>query len=156
MRNAEILTQLGPRSLPFDRRIDAEDARWQDILQAMHGIDHWKISYLLFVYAGDKQSRHNFFAGLFSEIMGRPEVHAWIQQRSQQKRGYDRDIEKLCLLSIQEWGHPKPFTQPIRARLMDTSLTTWKRVYDLLYKTIMATPVAWEKEVMEIVTKRLI
>lgn len=151
MNTAEILS-----SLTHTRPPDIETTRppWQDVLQAMQGIDPWKISFMLFAYAGDTQSRHSFFSGLFMEVMQRQEIQIWIQQRRQQG-GYYRSIETLCLISIMEWGASKPYTNQTRAKLMGVSLSTWKRKYRLVYQTIHAAPAEWEAEVMRIVTKRL-
>lgn len=150
MNTAEILS-----SLTHTRPLDVQTTRppWQDVLQSMQGIAPWKTAYLLFLYGGDIQSRHSFFAGLFMEVMERPEIQLWIRQRRAQG-GYYRNIETLCLISIMECGE-KPYTQQARAKLMGVSVSTWKRKYKLVYDTILAIPAEWESEVMRIVTQRL-
>jgi hypothetical protein len=152
MNTAAILSSL-THTRPRDGVVVVGRAPWQDVLQSMQGIAPWKTAFMFFRYAGDIQSRHSFFAGLFMEVMERPETKAWILQRREQG-GYYRAIETLCLIAIMECGG-KPYTQQVRAKLMGVSLSTWKRKYKLIYRTIQETPEAWEAEVMDIIMKRL-
>lgn len=156
MSTAEILSKLTPKTVNYTGiSTGSPDLGWQDILHAMHGVDHWKISFMLYVYGDNAQCRHEFFAGLFMEIMERPEVQAWIRHRKEQS-GYHRAIETMVLLAIIEWKHWNVGIFEIdRANHMGVSLSTWKRKYKLIYKTIITTPAQWESEVMRIVTKRL-
>jgi hypothetical protein len=155
MSTAEILSKLTPKTQSYTGvGASASDLGWQDILQAMRGVDAWKTSFLFYTYAADKQSRHGFFAGLFMEVMERPETQAWIRIRKQQGP-YHRDVETMCVIAVNEWGSGTPYTQKIRAGHMGVSVSTWKRRYRLIYNTILTTPLQWEDEVMRLVTKRL-
>lgn len=156
MSTAEILSRLNPKTVDLLGISDGSpNPEWQDILHAMHSLDHWKISFLLYVYGDNPQCRHEFFAGLFMEIMERPDVQAWIR-RSKAQSGYNKAVERMCVLAIIEWKHWNVGIFEIdRANHMGVSLSTWKRKYKLIYQTIIATPAQWESEVMRIVTKRL-
>lgn len=150
MNTPEILASITHTRPPDQERTCVP---WQDVLEAMQGIDPWKTAYMLFAYAGDNRSRHSLFAGLFMEAMERPEIQWWIRIRKAQG-GYYRDVETLCLIAIMEYGS-KPYTHQMRAKLMGVSLSTWKRKYRATWAVIYAIPNAWEREVMEIINKRL-
>ena len=158
MSTPEILSKLTAKTANYSgvghsRGVD--DLGWQDILQAMQGIDHWKISFMLYVYGDNPRGRHEFFAGLFLEVMQHPEVQAWIRHRKEQA-GYHRAVETMCLLAMVEWKHWNVrIIEVDRATHMGVSLSTWKRKYKLIYQTIAAIPAEWESEVMKIVTQRL-
>jgi len=119
----------------------------------MRGIDPGKAGFLTFIYGNNPKGRHDFYAGLFIEVMQRPEVQLWIQQRKSQ-RGYKRSIESLCLLAILEWKEGK-LTNQVRAEYIEVSRGTWNRKYRDIYRYILAIPTYWESEIMRIITKRL-
>lgn len=158
MSTAEILSKLTAKTANYTGVVGGkgvDDLGWQDIVQAMQGVDHWKISFMLHVYGDNARARHEFFAGLFIEVMQRPEVQVWIRHRKEQA-GYHRAIETMCLLAIIEWKHWNVrIVEVDRAQHMGVSLSTWKRKYKLIYESIVAIPAEWESEVMRIVTKRL-
>ena len=156
MSTAEILSKLTPKTTDYGSKTpDVPDHRWQDILQAMHGVDAWKTAFLLYVYGDNTLCKHGFFSGLFMEIMERPETQLWISQRREQGP-YHRDIETMCQLAVDEWKSDRKTTEEDRAIFMGVSRSTWKRKYKVIYETIVTAPKQWEDEVMKIVTERLI
>ncbi|MFT5483325.1 MAG: hypothetical protein ACI9GW_001982 [Halieaceae bacterium] len=159
MSTAEILSKLTAKTSNYEgsgvRGTGGDDLRWQDIAQAAQGIDSWKMAFMFCVYAGDSKSRYGFFAGLFMEVMERPETQLWIRHRKEQGK-YIRGVEKMCQLSITEWTHWNIVILEIdRADHMGVSLSTWKRKYKPIYEMITAIPTEWENEIMKIISKRL-
>jgi hypothetical protein len=126
----------------------------QDLMQASAALEPGVFGFLMYVYAGDIQSRHDFFAGLFMEVMQDPVTQTWIQQRKMQG-GYYRALETLCLISIMEWGTYKPYTQQMRSGLMGVSRGTWSRKYQDMYQHIMSIPKGWQVEAVEKLSKLL-
>ena len=148
---------LAPRAPEYELgAASSADYTWQDVSCALQGVDSGKLGFMLFVYGNDPSGRHNFFAGLFMEVMERAEVRAWMRHR-EQLGVYYKAIETMCLLTIIEWGEGKKtrFTDQTRAQYMGVSRATWARKYKLIYQTILKIPQYWQDEVMRIVNKRL-
>ncbi len=126
----------------------------EDILLSLQGVDPAKMAFVLYAF-GSSDRRHDFFAGLFMEVMQRPETQLWIQQRRQQ-RGYYRSVEALCLLVVLEWGEGRnKFTHEKRAQLMGVSRGTWNRKYKTIYESIVEIPAYWLDEILTTARNRL-
>ncbi|MGB2815282.1 MAG: hypothetical protein WBC75_09390 [Dehalococcoidales bacterium] len=150
MRNAqELISALGPWHQDWGLVPDDRE-KWQDVIQAMHGVGREKVAFLFYVYGGRKEYRHELFAGLFIEVMQNQKILAW------REAGKVGAVEKLCELAILEWGDSETrVTNLIRAAFLNISVSSWQRHYRDTYTVIYETPVAWEREVMDLVTKRL-
>ena len=83
MITPEILSQLTAKTCRYSIDISDEPIR-QDIILSMQGIDPGKTAFMFYVYTGDIQSRHAFFATLFMEVMQDPATQAWIRNRKHQ------------------------------------------------------------------------
>ncbi|MDH3376154.1 MAG: hypothetical protein OEQ39_04190 [Gammaproteobacteria bacterium] len=153
MITPEILSQLTAKTCRYSIDISDEPIR-QDIILSMQGIDPGKTAFMFYVYTGDIQSRHAFFATLFMEVMQDPATQAWIRNRKHQG-GYYPSIEALCLIAIMEWGAERAYTQEGRAKLMGVSRGTWCRKYRDIYQYIFSVPSRWEREIIKIVADRL-
>ena len=145
MSTAEIFNKLTQKTQSYHGvGVDAGETGWEDVLQALQGVDRWKIDFLLYVYGDNLRCRHSFFSGLFMEAML---IH------NNEEPG---TVEKLVLLAMVEWKHWNVKIFEIdRADHMDVSLSTWKRKYKNVHQSIMGIPQSWEDEVMRIVTQRL-
>lgn len=146
----EILSALAPR-YPETWGLEPDDrARWQDVLQALRGVEREKIAYLFYVYGGHREYRHDLFAGLLICAMQLPEVRVW------REGGKVGAVELLCRLLIDEWSPSDAcLTNEDRAGFLKVSLSSWHRNYRSIYELIRAIPVEWEREVLGLVTKRL-
>lgn len=150
IRAQGIISALAP-SYPDTWGLEPDDReRWQDILQAMRGVEREKIAYLFYVYGGHQEYRHDLFAGLFISAMQLQEVQSW------REGGKAGAVELICTLIVNEWLPSKiPHTNQRRADCLRISLSTWHRHYKSIYEIIRTIPVEWEREVLELVTKRL-
>lgn len=158
MSTAEILSGLTAQTVKYQSNTSQSETSWQDILLAMQGLEPGKTGFMLYVYGGHdhRHEHHNFYAGLLMEVLQRPEILLWREHRKQQP-GYNRNIERMVLMTIIEWREASAIkcTAQHRAQCMGVSLSTWKRKYKQVYQTIMAIPAYWEDEVMRMVNKRL-
>lgn len=159
MPTPEILSKLTAKTTNYNgvgnsRGVD--DLGWQDLLLAMQGTEPGKFAFMMYAYADDYAARHDFFAGLFMEIMQDATTQAWIRHRKEQG-GYYRAVETMCLIAVAEWrqGRGDHYTQLARARLMGVSRGTWRRKYRDIYQYILSVPSQWESEIMKITSQRL-
>ena len=151
MSTAEIFNKLTQKTQSYHGvGVDAGETGWEEVLQALQGVDRWKIDFLLYVYGDNLRCRHSFFAGLMREAMLTLDRDGLIER---QEPGA---IERMVLLAMVEWKHWNVKIFEIdRADHMGVSLSTWKRRYKNLYRFILMIPQQWEDEVMKIVTQRL-
>ncbi len=132
----------------------ADHPRWEDVGLAQQGLKPEYKGFIEYVFSGDPGGRRNFYAGLFMDIMSRPEVLAWIRCRRLHGH-YCKAIETMVQMAVEEWKDGQGGTDASRAKLFGVCRGTWAKKYKLMYNTIMATPASWELEIMQIVNKRL-
>ena len=121
---------------------------------AQQGLKPEYKGFIEYVFAADPSGRHNFYAGLFMDIMSRPEVLVWI--RSRRLHGhYCKAIETMVQMAVEEWKDGQNSTDASRAKLFGVCRGTWAKKYKLMFSTIMAAPVLWEQDIMRVVNKRL-
>ncbi len=155
MSLSEILSKLTPKTQNYEGAgvRGVSELTWQDILQAMQGVDPGKTGFMLCVYANDTQA-HHFWAGLFIEVMARPDVQAWREARSEEgRRG---PIKALCYLAVKEWtSQGDKWTHQRRADEIGVSRGTWNRKYSGMYQLIFEIPTYWQDEVEILLRQRL-
>ena len=155
MSSAELLSKLTPKTQNYTGTGSGSSGlSWQDVVQALHGLDPAMTGFMLHVFGADPHAKSDFWAGLFIEAMQRPKVQSWTKLRRQE--GYHGAVKMLCYLAVKEWGNgTTKFTHAIRARYMGVSRSTWNRKYRDIYQYIYSIPVYWQNEVERILKNRL-
>jgi len=155
MSTAELLSKLTPKTQSYTGTgRGSSELSWQDVVQALHGIDPAMTGFMLYVFGADPQSKSDFWAGLFIEAMQRPKVQAWREARKLE--GCIGEVRAICYLAVEEWGNAtEKFTHASRAEFMEVSRGTWNRKYRDMYKYIYSIPVYWQDEVERIIRNRL-
>ncbi|MCP4470165.1 MAG: hypothetical protein GY815_05680 [Gammaproteobacteria bacterium] len=125
------------------------DITWQDVLQALQGVSLAKTSFALYLIVDDKTCRHYFWAGLFMEVMQRPELVARPDLRQ------PGEVEALCQLAVMEWGGHEKYSNTKRAAAMNVSRGTWYRRHKDTYHEIYKIPGVWQLELEQLLRQRL-
>jgi len=156
MSTIEIISKLTPKTQNYEGSgaIGVSDLTWQDIIQALQGVDAGMTGFVLCVYGSDKQACHSFWAGLFMAAMDLPTVQVWSAARRHE--GYHGAVKALSRLAVKEWteGRDK-WTHQRRASLIGVSRGTWNRKYRDIYRRIVGIPGFWQDEVERILKQRL-
>lgn len=155
MSISEVLSKLTPKTQNYTGAgVSGEsDLTWQDILQAMHGVDPGKTGFMLCVYGNNNKACHDFWAGLFMSAMELPTVQIWSATRRHE--GYHGTVKALTRLAVKEWTESGKWTHQRRANLIGVSRGTWNRKYRDIYKRIVAIPGYWQDEVERLLRHRL-
>ena len=155
MSLSEILSKLTPKTQNYSGAGAAgvSDLTWQDVIQAIRGLEPGRTGFMLCVYGNNKQARHDFFAGLFMAAMELPTLQIW--SSNMRAEGHCGAIEDLSALAVKEWTEEGKWTHQCRADLIGVSRSTWNRKYRDVYKRIVEIPVFWQEEVERIMRQRL-
>lgn len=149
MSTIEILAKAAAKTPRYDASAGGfGDLTWQDVLQALQGVNLAKTSFALFLITGDKSCKHYFWAGLFMEALARRHIYLWSKQHT-------RAVDALCALAVMEWGDSRKYTQARRAALMGVSRSAWRRKYRSIYHEIRAIPDDWRRELEGVLRNRL-
>lgn len=156
MSISELLSKLTPKTQNFSgagaRGIS--DLTWQDVLDAMEGVDPGKEGFMLCVWGNNPDACHDFWAGLFMEAMARPDVQSWSAARRHE--GYHGAVKALSRLAVKEWTEWRAkWTHQVRANEIGVSRGTWNRKYRDIYQSIYAIPGFWQDEVERLLRQRL-
>lgn len=152
MKGPEIFTRFTATS----RRGYADNITWEDVAIATHGLKPEYRGFIEYVFIQDPAGRHNFFAGLFMDVMERQYVQDWARDERARTGEYG-SINKMVQMAMEEWrvGANQRFTDKIRADIFGVSRATWARKYKEVYGYIFTAPAFWLDEIMQIVNKRL-
>lgn len=151
MTGPEIFTRF---TAPSQRVTD--NITWEDVGLAAQGLKPEYKGFIEYVFIQNQSGHHNFFAGLFMDVMELRYVQDWIRDE-RTRTGQYGSIDKMVLMAIEEWrvGANQNHTDQSRADLFGVSRSTWARNYKPIYIDIFAIPGYWLDELMEIINKRL-
>ncbi len=152
MKSPEIFTRFTATS----RKDWTDNISWEDVGLATQGLKPEYKGFIEYVFIQDPRGRHNFFAGLFMDVMEQPYVQDWIRDE-RARTGQYGSINKMVQMAMEEWrvGANQNHTDKSRSKDFGVSRSTWVRKYKEIYGHIFTTPAFWLDEVMEIVNKRL-
>lgn len=152
MKGPEIFTRF---TVPSRREWD-DNITWEDVGLAAQGLKPEYRGFIEYVFIQDPAGRHNFFAGLFMDVMERPYIQDWIRDERTRTGKYG-SVDRMVLMAMEEWriGENQSLTDKSRAEAFGVTRSTWTRKYKKIYTDIFTIPSYWLDEVMEIVNKRL-
>ena len=152
MKTPEIFTRFTATS----RKGQADSVSWEDVGLAAQGLKPEYKAFIEYVFIQDPAGRHNFFAGLFMDVMERRDVQDWVRDE-RARTGQYGSINKMVVMTIEEWrvGANQVHTDKSRSQLFGVSRGTWAAKYKIIYNVILETPLIWEQEIMQIMNKRL-
>jgi len=152
MKGPEIFT----RFISTSQKGWADNITWEDVGLAAQGLKPEYKGFIEYVYIQDPGGRHNFFAGLFMDVMELSYIQDWIRDE-RTRTGQYGSINKMVLMVMEEWrvGANRHHTDKSRAEDFGVTRSTWARKYKAIYTNIYTIPAFWLDEVMEIVNKRL-
>jgi hypothetical protein len=156
MSTIEIVSKLTPKTQNYEGSGAAgiSDLTWQDVVQALQGINAGVTAFVLCVYGNDRRASHGFWSGLFIAAMELPTVRNWSAERRHE--GYHGAVKALSRLAVKEWTeYNVKWTHQRRANEIGVSRSTWNRKYRGVYKRIIEIPVFWQAEVERILKQRL-
>lgn len=151
MTSSETFTKCLPHTVNLTLGVGmGPEITREDVLLSLQGIRGKFEGFYRFVYMDDPKGRHDFFAGLMSEICAREDVQRWAVHNP-------GNLEKLALMAIQEWKHAgrQKYTDETRAHYFGVTYGKWRRRYKTVYGFILGTPALWEDQILQTIRPRL-